>query len=264
MKIVHKLFVFLTLFTNIASFAMDCGICYEPISAARQSISMCPNKACAQANLICKACFFAWLQKNQSCPYGCGSNLKMIPSHTKSKYSSKLSSLFPISKDKKIFVLGACSVAALSWIAHYWSKYSLQSTLHAIKTAAQIKTDMLLNFEFDCDNGTFLGLQESFDINLILSALKTERQRITLKTAIEHYDSALCNTYNRIVSSYYYQSATKFEEKELELVQELRKCTEEINRLTTSYTEELGSPLHNMFIGVGVGMLSGIGILNIV
>lgn len=254
MKIVHKLLVFLTLFTSIASFAMDCEICLEPMSAADSKIAECSNKKCAQANLTCNKCLCDWLQRSQLCPHGCGSNLKMIP--------SKLSFFSPLSPDQKIFVLGACSVAALSWIAHYWLKYSLQSTLYAMKTAAQTKTDMLLNFEFDCDNGTFLGLQESFNINQILSALKTERQRITLKTAIEQYDIALRNTYDRIVSNYYYQSATKFEQEETMLIQELRKRTEEIDQLVIQCTQALGTPLRNIFLGVGVGMLSGIGILN--
>ena len=87
---------------------------------------------------------------------------------------------------------------------------------------AHIKTNTLLDFEFDGDDGAvFLGLQESFDVNYILSALKTEQQRTALRIAIEQYDVALRDVHDRVVSTYYYQPAAKFEQEEPKLVQSL-------------------------------------------
>lgn len=275
MKIIRSLILFATLFIGIPSFAMDCTICLEPISANRPILSLCPNEVCSQANPACKECLSQWLEKKQVlCPQGCGSNLKtppftlfynFTPSHTKTILPPRLSSQPLISQNQKMFVLGALSVAVLPWIAHYWSQYCLQSTLRAINNAAQLKTDMLLSFEFDCDadNTAFLTLQESFDINRILPTLNTELRHTTLKAAIEQYDVVLRKVYERIIRVYYYQPIANFEKKEPELVQELKACTEQINQLVMKYSQELGSPLRNIFFGIGVGILSGIGILNI-
>ena len=274
MKTVRSLILFVTLFIGIPSVAMDCGICYETISLERPILSLCPNEICVQAHLTCKECLLDYLKTKQICPYGCGSHLKtppftpftyFTPSHAKTILPPTISSVPLISANQKIFVLSALSVAVLPWIAHCWSKYCLQSTLRAVNTAAQLKTDMLLSFEFDCDGDctALLGLQESFDINRILPTLNTELRRTTLKSAIEQYDVALRKAYDRIISVYYYQPVANFEQKEPELVQDLKACTEQINQLVTNYTQELGSPLRNMFLGIGVGMLSGIGILQI-
>lgn len=156
------------------------------------------------------------------------------------------------------------SVFVLPWVAHYWSKYHLQSSLDALKHSAQTKTNTLLDFEFDGDNGVaLLGLQESFDIMLILHNVTSKEKRIAIQSAVEQYDIALRNAYDRIVSTYYYQPVANFEQKEPQLVQELRACTEQINKLVTNYTQELGSPMRNMLLGLGAGALFGIGILQI-
>ena len=62
-------------FVGASSIAMDCDLCYEPISTCRPRISMCPNDACAQAHTTCKVCLLDWLTRSNVCPHACGCNL---------------------------------------------------------------------------------------------------------------------------------------------------------------------------------------------
>jgi len=266
MKIIRSLIVIFTLIIGLPSVAMECEICYEPISVERPRVAMCPSTICANAHSTCKACWFDYLKKNHVCPYGCGNNLILTDTTNLPAYlQSDLASPILLSRDTIKFALAGLSVAVLPWIVHYWSKYRLQSKLHALNSAASVKTDMLLGFEFDCDgdSAAFLGLQESFDIARILQGITTDEQRTALQTAIEHYDVSLRNAYDRIVSTYYYQPAANFAQKEPQLVQELNTCTEQINQLIMDYAQDMGNPMRNMFLGIGVGVLSGIGIFKI-